>query len=126
MIEEQDTHRIQCTWIDGRDAFKLTAPFRTNLQPYGAPHSIVIPRGFPCDGASIPMLVVGHLFIHAFHHTVRRAGLVHDYLYATNYNRRKADEVFRNICAEDGANIAQRWIMWAAVRLFGGAHHGGK
>jgi len=84
-----------------------------------------VPRGFVFDGASIPSPFWSVLFLHPFHHKVRRAGLIHDYLY-TKGDKKLADSIFRSILKEDGCNVAQRQVMYWAVRIFGHAYANGE
>ena len=85
-----------------------------------------IPKGFEWDGASIPGIFWSLLFVTPFHHTVRRAGLVHDYLYTQDVYRPLADVVFLKLMKEDGCNWVQRCVMYLAVRCFGWLFFGGK
>lgn len=78
----------------------------------------VVPKGFRFDGASIPRPLwwwndpSGVAF---------PAAIIHDYHYKTqNVSRKYADDVFfRNLVAI-GVRPTAAWLMWAAVRLFGG------
>ena len=45
---------------------------------------------------------------------------MHDYMYRNKFNRKYADECFLRLMKKDGANFAQRWAMYLAVRMFGG------
>lgn len=91
--------------------------------PSGA---VTVPRGFVCDGGSIPRWfwpVIGH----PLSSSVIRAACVHDWLYhihafddtAYDCSRREADAVFREALAVDGVGFLRRHLMWAAVRVFG-------
>ena len=78
----------------------------------------VIPQGFTFDGASIPSFLSSVLFLHPLHYKVRRAGMLHDYLYKRG-DRAVADAIFRKILKDDGANFIQRNLMFWGVRVFG-------
>lgn len=78
-----------------------------------------VPEGFVTDFASVPRLLWG-LFPPYGRHT--RAAVVHDWLYATGeVSRADADGIFRRIMRECGVGRVRRWIMYAALRLFGWA-----
>jgi len=109
--------RVQ--WISGGDRCRLTKEY--NVQVAGI--RFTIPSGFEWDGASIPSIFWSVLFVTPFHHTVRRAGLLHDWLYHTSENRVLADSLFLILMRIDGANWAQRTIMYLAVRCFGWIFH---
>ncbi len=96
---------------------------------------ICIPKGFVCDGASIPqwcwtitsMTPVGlHL----------GAAVVHDYLYQNlgilqneflidgvatfhSFNRKESDDMFLRIMESAGVAPWKRFLMYRAVRIFG-------
>lgn len=83
---------------------------------------IVIPRGFACDGASVPPSV-RWLCGDPIEGPNRRAGLLHDYLYATGLvPRSKADDLFYRELISGGAPTWKALLMYRAVRLFGGSH----
>jgi len=88
--------------------------------------SFTVPAGFTWDGASIPNVFWSVLFVSPFHHTVRRAGLLHDYLYRRRAHRALADAMFLATMKMDGANWAQRTAMYLAVRMFGWIFYKGK
>lgn len=92
---------------------------------------IRIPRGFVTDFASIPG--VARILIDRLGPSLEPAG-VHDWLYAahegadpaeTEANRRLADDIFLDALTDNGAGLATRWIMYAAVRVFGGEPYSG-
>jgi len=59
-----------------------------------------------------------------------RGSLVHDVLYQmmrlgaldANEHRKRADEILREICLEDGMSSFRAWYVYQGVRLFGKAH----
>jgi len=75
-------------------------------------------NGYAWDGASGPAIN---------NKTIIRGSLVHDALYQlirsgklNKSHRKYADEIFRDICLEDGmSKIRAYWVYWA-VRLFAG------
>lgn len=83
---------------------------------------IVVPRGFSCDGASIPR--GGRwLFGDPFEGPNRDAGRLHDWLYAQGLlPRDKADDLFYRQLIADGCPAWKAQIMYRAVRWFGGPH----
>lgn len=103
-------------WLEGNDVCKLCEDISVSVGGF----LYTVPKGFEWDGASIPSIFWSWLFVSPFHHTVRRASLVHDYLYSNNKNRKLADYVFLCLMKEDGCNLFQRQIMYWAVRIFGG------
>jgi hypothetical protein len=81
---------------------------------------IVVPAGFKTDLASVPRLPVVFLLTGD---TSREAACVHDFLYSTHIvDREMADAVLREASAVTGVPAWRRGLMWAGVRLFGGAH----
>lgn len=85
---------------------------------------IKVPKGFTCDGASIPKFL-WKIFGHPLEGDIVRAAVLHDYLYRTKRTSRKnADWLFFTIMREDGVGFIKRSLMWLAVRLFGGFCYG--
>lgn len=86
--------------------------------------SFRIPAGWEFDGASIPK---------AFWKTIGRPtkdkflipAMVHDWLYSVRWNRKLADDAFRDLLEEEGVWCAKASLMWAAVRLGGHAIYAG-
>ena len=83
--------------------------------------SVVIPEGFRFDGASIPRICWTILGLHPWHDRVRRAALLHDYLYRKG-RKVLADKGFKSILKEDGCTRFQYMACYWAVRLFGARH----
>lgn len=61
--------------------------------------------------------------------TIMRGALVHDALYQSMREgyldreyRKKADEIFRDICLTDGMSKPYAWMVYNAVRLCGAKH----
>ena len=78
-----------------------------------------VPAGFSSDGASIPAIFwafVGH----PFDVKLRRPAVLHDWLYYIEERRSSADALFyESLVSENNKKAA---LIWAAVRVFGGAH----
>lgn len=82
---------------------------------------IEIPRGYICDGASVP-LIAQPVFALAggSRMTLIRPGVMHDYLYSTHrHTRRSADRYFREYARQEGLGVIAAWGAWAMVRMFG-------
>lgn len=84
-----------------------------------APAVFNIPAGFTTDLASVPRLPVAFLLFGA---EARRAAILHDWLYQHHYPRALADDIFY-AAMEGEVSGWKRWIMWAAVRVGGGAYY---
>jgi len=81
---------------------------------------ITVPLGFTTDGASVPAAVQRLTFWHPFEGPQRWAGIVHDWLYYQDgYDRKRADEIFREILRAEGASSFRTMAMYWAVRVFG-------
>lgn len=92
-----------------------TAAAHTINTRYGP---VTVPSGFQTDGASIPRFlwsVIGHPM------TVKyiRAAIVHDYLYSLG-EKTTGDKIFYDLLLEDRTNKYLAWIMYQAVKHFGG------
>lgn len=84
--------------------------------------SIVVPKGFVTDYASIPRLF--QLFLSKLGRH-REAAVVHDYLYSAdteykNITRKEADVIFSDAMQDKQVPGWKRATMYRAVRLFGG------
>ena len=84
--------------------------------------TLIISAGYAWDGASGPALdsIFGTK-------AIMRGALVHDALYQLirlgllpETERKKADDILRDICLEDGMTTVRAWYVWKAVRMFGG------
>lgn len=112
-------------WVMGVRQWEIAKDwnFEVNGQKY------VIPKGFQFDGASVPKFLamwlspVGILLM---------GGLVHDYLYmfrhlmkkgkkstSTEFTRKQADEMFRDICIEQNGIHVLNWVAYLALRVGG-------
>jgi hypothetical protein len=78
-----------------------------------------VPAGFRCDLASIPGPMLWLFGPNGKH---QRAALFHDAAYRSHRPRRRstADEAFRSMMLDDGVHALKAWLMYAAVRVFGG------
>lgn len=84
-----------------------------------AGQTFAVPSGFLTDLASVPRLPLAYWLTGS---TSNEAAVIHDYLYVTRcVERSMADKVLREASALTGVPAWRRGIMWAAVRLFGGA-----
>ena len=80
--------------------------------------NITVPAGFITDFASIPK-VFRSFVSKAGPHV--RASVVHDFLYSkTDVGRKAADGIFLEAMRISGVGKAKRFVMYWAVRLFGG------
>lgn len=104
----------------GDNEWKLLQPF---VYVTNAGKTITVPSGFITDGASSPFRALIESW--AGHYST--AALVHDWLY-TNMNRgtpilpSRADDdaILYEIMKKCGVHLIVRWLMWLAVRGFGG------
>jgi hypothetical protein len=93
----------------------------TSSLQYRCPDGSIIhvPRNFVTDFASVPRIPVAWLLTGDTGH---RAAVIHDWLYRSHErSRAEADKLFYRILREDGEPLWRAVIMYAAVRLFGGA-----
>lgn len=84
-----------------------------------------VPRGFICDGASVPRFFWRFLG-HPFDRRHLRAGVRHDYRYACGVVPRKdCDRMYRNDLKADGLGFIKRNLEYIGVRVFGRSHYKG-
>jgi hypothetical protein len=101
---------------DGEWQLALPLRYRSDV----AERIIEVPAGFKTDLASVPRWPVIYWLIGS---TSTEAAVVHDYLYSTHIVKRSiADAVLREASAVTGVPAWRRFLMWAAVRCFGGSH----
>lgn len=108
---------LQLEWIDGCQ-WRLISGFEYISEIDGL--CIVIPAGFVTDFASIPRGLWNLL-----PPTGRygKAAVVHDFMYRrTRWNRAVCDRVFLEAMNVLGVGWLTRYAIYAAVRVFGGAH----
>ena len=85
-----------------------------------------VPIGFVTDFASIPRIF--RCFAPKHGPGLRRAAVVHDYLYRTKntgYLRAQADAIYRAIMRSTGASPVRRENRYFWVRLLGGSSYKG-
>jgi hypothetical protein len=112
---------IDPDFAGGRGLWELTEPLVYESDV--ALMTITVHTGFKTDFASVLRLPVIYLL---FGDKAHAPATVHDYLYQTGIiPRATADAVFSEAMkASTKLSGAERWMMWAAVRVFGGAHYG--
>jgi hypothetical protein len=118
--------RLAATNLDpdfagGRGLWELVEPLVYDSDR--AAMTITVPAGFKTDFASVLRLPVIYLF---FGDKAHAPATVHDYLYHTGLvPRAVADDVFYEAMrVSTKLSGLERWMMWAAVRVFGGTHYG--
>lgn len=83
--------------------------------------TIIVPRGFVTDLASVPRIPIVYTLVGG---VADKAAVVHDYLYSSGMvSRKMADAVLREASAVTGVSGWRRWIMWAGVRIGGGSRY---
>ncbi len=103
--------------FDGKREVVLMAPWSV-VTPHGTLHAEV---GARSDGASIPRLLWGIPGFAGFSGDTLPAAFAHDQLYAGELTARwKADDIFRQILVRCGVSRPRAFIMYRAVRDFGG------
>lgn len=101
---------------NGRRCIILTAPFEA-ITSLG---TIIAPRGFLSDGASIPKpawSIIGSPMDEYLEEAV-----IHDLLYSSwnhEYTRSEADLIFRELMWNNDISRVKLSTMWLMVRLFG-------
>ena len=106
---------------EGGRMWALLEPLEYRVGSADSSHMIEVPAGFRTDLASVPWF--GRWLVSSWKGNAK-AAVVHDYLYAAHgrrrygYARSQADGVFLEALGVTGAK--HRWLMWAAVRLWGG------
>lgn len=98
------------------DEWKLVSPLIYESDLVFEP--IVVPAGFTTDLASVPRLPLAYLIAGG---VADAAAVVHDYLYVTQpIPREQADAIFLEAMTVSKVPAWRRWLMWSAVRGFGG------
>jgi len=107
----------------GSRIFRLTAAFRY----HSSVGTIVIPKGFHTDGASVPQIFWN---IFSPWGSYFSAALVHDYLYSKDSDesfpvseRKDADKIFKEAMYNAGVGWITRETVYRAVRLGGWASY---
>lgn len=82
-----------------------------------------VPRGFICDGASVPRLFWRFLG-HPYDRYHLRPGIKHDFGYHEGLKvRKKLDRQYREDLKKQGLGFIKRNLEYAGVRLFGRRHY---
>lgn len=82
---------------------------------------VYVPAGFESDGVSTPRCLWSTVSP-AIHPQTLRAGIAHDWIYRTqpeNWTRKDADEMFYDLCHEDGLSWWKSQKAYWGLRLFG-------
>jgi len=108
-------------YAGGRGLWELVEPLIYESDCAGI--TITAPVGFKTDFASVLRLPVIYFL---FGDRAHAAATIHDYLYNTALVPRKvADDVFSEAMdVSTNLSSVSRWLMWSAVRLFGGNAYG--
>lgn len=99
---------------EGEPSYQLVEPW---MFWHGV--NFTVPKGFVCDGASIPRVLWDWKPPDGTH---RAAALAHDWLYVNKgispvVTRRECDEVFLELLRK--ASVDQAWLLWLGVRIGG-------
>jgi len=111
-------------WLPQRRVWKVLQPV-TWCGPPSFPICVTVPADTITDFASIPIFVLFLAPTHGIVSDYGRAALVHDVLYQRGASfvppvtRQQADEVFYHAMLCEEVLWPTRFLMWAAVRLFG-------
>lgn len=113
-LQAATNQRIDVTFV-ARGRIRLLRPVSVIL----GGRRIIAPKGFECDGASIPPFfwpIVGH----PFSGSSLRAAIIHDALSANRTMPcRMVHRLFAQLLAVDGVAPMRRWLMSKAVAWFG-------
>ncbi len=109
----------------GRGLWKLTAPliYDSELPELIADQTeyIIVPTGYETDFASVPRIPIAFLLAGD---TASQAAALHDYLYESAiFSRKTSDEIFREAAQKTGTPWWRTIILYAGVRIFGGAFY---
>lgn len=94
-------------------AWEITTPFVVDTVLVG---EIIVPAGFVCDLNSIPRLYWAVSPATDY----PEAGVVHDWLYSTQFPRSLADRIYAELLTALGMSAARVAGRYMALRLFGG------
>jgi hypothetical protein len=102
----------------GPNRWRLIEPFVYQTKSGAFTTSIAVPAGFETDFATVPRIPVAGLVAGG---AGEKAAVVHDWLYHTKpCSRKETDQMFLDALTEEGEPWWRRYIMYAAVRAFGG------
>lgn len=86
----------------------------------GTEHTVE--AGFVSDGMSVPAMFWG-VISPQVHAVTLKPSIIHDWLYSANVcTRKQADDLFYTMLTANGFSTLKSWLVWSAVRLFGGSH----
>lgn len=84
----------------------------------------IVPEGFKTDFATVPQMLTWFIPRYGLY---TKSAILHDYLLKrSDVSAADADGVFRRSMRELGVPFLRRWLMWAAVRVFGSHLHGAR
>jgi hypothetical protein len=100
------------------DDFHPPEAIRTEFISLNKTGRLIIKQGYAWDGPSGPTVDTRNFM---------RGSLVHDALYQlfgeglldVEVYRKRADEILREICREDGMSAVRAWWVYSAVRMAG-------
>ena len=106
----------------GGNRWRLTEPFEYHVGSKESEDAVLVPAGFETDFASIPQIFWNILPPTGDY---GKAAVIHDYLYATQgldgkYTRKRCDQILLEGMVVLGVGGLARWIIYNAVRWFGG------
>lgn len=118
--------------IDEAPTYRLNKAWACLLKLDGKLTRIEIEKGYTYDGASIPRFARWLIERDGVH---RESALLHDYLYECEgfidfeldglfYNRKDADQIFRECLKSQGLASWKVFLMYNAVRIGGGSYWG--
>ena len=119
------TDALTLTQSDDWRRWTIEQPLIYEVGALGSGALITVPTGFSTDGASIPQFLWSVMPTWGRY---SRAAVIHDYLYVLLKSgtphplapdRRTADAIFYEAMVVCGTNSTVRWVIWAAVRVFG-------
>lgn len=112
VLEATDDHDETGNWIVHKALVYLSDV---------ACNTIIVPRGFVTDLASVPRLPVLYALDGG---KAIKAAVLHDWLYdSAMYPRAMADAIFREAMEVSGVGFYRRWRFWMGVRLDGWRHY---
>ncbi len=102
---------------DGR-TWAIWKEFTYHVGELNSGETITVPLGFRTDFASVPSIF---RFLVPRWGKYGKAAIVHDFCYwEQQYPRERADEIFREAMGVSGVARWRIFVMYRAVRLFGG------
>ena len=100
--------------------YELLAHFEYHVGAENSDEIIKVPKGFVCDGATIPKflwLVIGHPM-----DAYAQAAFLHDYIckhLRDKYNRKQGEQIMLEAMKVLGISLWKRRIIYRGLRLFG-------